>query len=318
MKIENEESANCQICSESADVPFNDWSSKPKVSLFIISYNQKKFIEEAIESAVNQDYENLEIIISDDGSTDGTADIVAQWQRRYPERLIALLNRDNVGITRNCNRALRSCTGDLIAMFGGDDVLLPGKISAQVDWFQQDSRRVLCGHQIEYISENGLIIPSLNSPTLREGRGPKMFIRHGQQLPAQSIMIRASAIPSHGFDESIPIASDFLFFIDVLSNDGAYGYVNGVYAQYRDHGANVSKNYSEMLRDVEKTYKIIGSRYPQYRSICSNSIIEHVSYFGGVRYLKLGDKIAARKKFCEAILKKPFLIRAWVRLIQTL
>ena len=319
MQTKNYASINQEVSSRSTGNRLNDKSAKPRVSLFIISYNQKDFIAEAIESAVNQNYENLEIIISDDGSTDGTAEIIAQWQSRYPERLVALLNRDNVGITRNCNRALRSCSGDFIAMVGGDDVLLPGKIAAQVDWFEQDQYRVLCGHSVEVILADGSRSPNSSPSVVTEGVGPEVFIRHQTPLHPASAMVRANAIPPHGFDEAIPIASDLLFFIEVLSAGGKYGYVNGVYLKYRIHSANVSKiKWLEMFNDFERTYLIVADRYPKYRKICMNSIAKHLVYSLGVLHLKRGNKSLAREKFIQTIKKKPLYIKAWIRLLQTL
>jgi len=317
MKTATTLSANQPIESKSNGIRSNGPSAVPKVSIMIVSFNQKDFVAEAIESAVNQDYDNLEVVISDDGSTDGTAEIIAQLQSPYSERLIALLNKDNVGITRNCNRALRACSGQFIAFLGGDDVLLPGKVPAQVDWFKQDKRRVLCGHAIEHILANGSRMPNSPSPVLQEGTGPEELIRHGSPLPAQSIMVRASAIPPHGFDEAISIASDLLFWIEVLSGGGIYGHVDGVFAKYRDHENNVSKQYFAMLKDIELTYQIVANRYPRYRSLCMESIVKNVIYFGGVRCLSCGDNQAARRKFLETIRQKPLFVKAWLRLLQT-
>lgn len=310
--------ANQQIGLRSADGQFNSEIGEPKVSILIISYNQKDYVAEALESAINQDYENLEVVISDDGSTDGTAEIIAQWQSRYPERLVALLNKDNVGITRNSNRALHACTGEFIAVQGGDDILLPGKIAAQVQWFLEDQERVLCGHQVEMFYEGGLLRPShLAESRLRKGKGPEDLIRNGVPFPATAIMIRANVIPSHGFDESIPMASDWLFWIEVLMPAGKFGYVDGIYARYRRHDRSVSLKRFEMLNDVERTLLTVANRYPQYREICMDSIIRHVIYFGGVRHLNVGNKRAARERFIATIQKKPLFVKAWIRLLQT-
>src|SRR4051812_44955101 len=121
----------------------------PKVSIHMISYNQRQFLPEAIESAVTQNYPNLEVVVADDASTDGSTEILLDYSQKYPGKVIAVLGEKNVGITGNSNRALARCSGELIAIMGSDDVLLPGKISAQVAWFEQDPRRVLCGHQVE-------------------------------------------------------------------------------------------------------------------------------------------------------------------------
>lgn len=319
MQTEIDVTSNRQVGPISTGRLSNSQTEKPKVSIFIISFNQKDFIAEAIESAVSQDYENFEVVISDDRSTDGTAEIIAHWQSRYPERVKALLNKENVGVTRNCNRALRACTGEYITFMGGDDVLLPGKITAQVDWFQQDQSRVLCGHAVEYISADGSHLRYEGIKKLYQGIGPVKYIRRSDVLPGLSIMVRANTIPPHGFDEAIPIASDFLFWIEVLMNGGKFGYVDGFYSKHRVHDNNITKhNYIKILNDFELTFHLVANRYPKYRGICETSIIKHVIYYSGVYYLSIGNKKAAREQFLRTIKKRPHYIKAWLRLLQTL
>ena len=144
---------------------------KPLVSILIISFNQEAFIEEALKGALEQDYENLEVVVADDGSTDRTPDIILSYADRYKGRLVAIVGKPNLGITGNSNRGLSLCKGKYIAFQGGDDVFLPGKISAQVDWMEERDSRVLCGHQVEVFYESGA--PShLLLPNLPSGNGP--------------------------------------------------------------------------------------------------------------------------------------------------
>lgn len=289
----------------------------PKVSIHIISFNQKDYIAEAIESAVSQDYENLEVVVSDDASTDGTAEIISEYKLRYPSRLVVLLNQKNVGVTKNANRGLRLCSGKYIAFQGGDDVLLPGKISAQVEWFEQDGRRVLCGHQVEVFYEDNSHSPHPQMRIIKGGRGPDGVIRHGVPYCATSIMVRAKKIPAYGFNELLPTVSDHMLWIDVLMDGGVYGYINGSYARYRRHNSNVTNNHFDNLGDVRKMLEIISSKHPQYARSCGYALIEHVNYYGGVLLLKSGHNVEARKKFLDVIYARPFFIKAWVRLIQT-
>lgn len=291
---------------------------QPKVSIHVISYNQELYIAEAIQSAVSQDYRNLEVVISDDASSDRTFSIIRELQSVHPARIVALRNEANVGITRNSNRALRACSGDYIAFLGGDDVLLPGKISAQVEWFQRDAGRVLCGHKTEVFYEDASRPPKLDREACREGVGPEQIIRHGAPFCGSAVMVRASAIPDHGFDEAIPIASDLMFWIDVLASGGAFGYVDGVYARYRRHSNNISSRHADMLNDVEKTYRMVAAKYPVFHDLCLDCIIRHVVYFGGVRALTAGDKLLARQRFLRVLREKPFFFKALLRLLQTL
>lgn len=288
--------------------------SSPKVSILIISYNQKDFISEAISSALRQDYQNLEVVISDDGSIDGTDKIIMEWQNRHPDKIKALIHTVNEGITVNLNKGLRACTGDLVALQGGDDVLLPGKITAQVQWFNCNPKRVLCGHQVEVFYEDDLGAgPHLAKSKLKFGTGPLDLITNGVPFAGTSIMVRAACIPAGGFNERIRVASDLLFYIEVLMDGGEYGYVVGTYARYRRHKNSVSLKRMDMLADVEKTYLYIADQYPQYREACKDSIVRHVIYYAGVLKLRAGDRRSARSSFLSAIKAKPLYLKSWIR-----
>lgn len=302
----------------------NRMENTPKVSIHIISFNQKDYIAEAIESAVKQDYSNLEVVISDDASTDGTAEIISTYQQRYPHRIVSLLNKNNVGVTKNANRALCKCTGKYIAFQGGDDVLMPGKITAQVEWFEKDEERVLCGHQVEVFYQDGSRRPHsrtrwLFSGTrwLFSGTGPEKVIRYGT-FGATSIMVRADKIPDYGFDELMAVVSDHFLWIEILAGGGKYGCIKGTYAKYRRHNSNVTKNQLGNLCEVERSLRLISERYPIYRKSCEDSLTRNVTYMSGVLLLRKGQKTEARKKFKKVISINPFYIKAWIRIAQSI
>lgn len=231
-------------------------ASQPKVSILVISYNQERFIREALESALEQDYENLEVVVADDASRDATQAIIRELAQRYPQRLKPVFNPHNVGITANSNIGLRQCSGEFVAFMGGDDVLLPGKIARQVAWFAQDGRRVLCGHDVEWIDENGAQLGVLTSDLvpLHAGQGAARFIRHGTPYTAASVMVRRSRISDYGFHPALPVVSDWKLWIDVIGTDGIYGHIPGVWAQYRRHSANVTARLNwKITRDVLMT-----------------------------------------------------------------
>src|SRR5262245_5236516 len=130
-------------------------TAEPLVSVCLPAYNQAAYIDEAIASAVHQDYDNLEVICGDDGSTDGTAERIGAWAERYPRRVVPLLG-SHVGMTGNCNRIFARLRGKYVISHAGDDVFLPGKVRTQVDWLEEDERRVMCGHAAEaFDGENG-------------------------------------------------------------------------------------------------------------------------------------------------------------------
>lgn len=215
----------------------------PLVSVLIVSYNQEEFIREALVSALEQNYENLQVVISDDASMDSTQHIILEVAKDNPaDRLKVILNPQNLGITGNCNKALRHCNGELVAFMGGDDVLLRGKIAQQVAWFNEHPDMVLCGHAVELIDENGEQISSKFGELgeFRAGRGAGGIIRSGTPFSAVSVMVKHDRIPSYGFHPSIPMVSDWKLWIDVVGSDGAYGFIEGKWAQYRRHSGNVT------------------------------------------------------------------------------
>jgi len=107
---------------------------EPKVSILLLSYNQKDFIKDSIESSLNQSYNNLEIIISDNGSEDGTDKIIKSYENHPKIKL--LLNSSNEHITKRYNQALEYCEGEYISILYGDDYYLPEKIEKQLDCFK--------------------------------------------------------------------------------------------------------------------------------------------------------------------------------------
>jgi len=251
------------------------FSVRPLVSIMIITYNQKDFVRETVLSAVNQDYQTLEVIVSDDGSADGTAEILDELAREYPARLKVISRQGNLGITGNSNRGLKACNGDLIAFQGGDDVLLPGKISSQVRWFGESDDRVYCYHDVEvFDSETNTKICNYNDMIpLISGSGASQVIRRMKLGASTSVMIRRSAIAGHIFDPRLPVVSDWKLWIDVLAGGGEYGFVDGVYARYRRHGGNSRLTQSEQYRtDCYVTVALVESEYPQY---CRDTRIAH-------------------------------------------
>lgn len=230
-----------------------DVSSRPLVSVMIISYNQQHFIREAVESALLQDYENLEVVVADDASRDDTQSILRELEKLYPGRLKLVFNPTNQGITGNSNIGLRQCSGDFIAFMGGDDVLLPDKIARQVDWITADSRRVLCGHDVDWIDVDGapLGIRSSDLVPMHDGCGASGFIRNGTPYAATSVMVRSSRIPQWGFHPALPVVSDWKLWLDVIGTDGCYGRIDGIHARYRRHRDSVTARPNRRVtRDV--------------------------------------------------------------------
>lgn len=241
----------------------------PRVSILIPTFNQRSYVEETVTSAVKQDYPNLQVVVADDASTDGTREILEALQRDYPDRLEVIQGKENLGITGNCNRALAHCDGDLVGLQGGDDVLLQGKVRAQAQWFEENAEGALCYHDCEvFDSDSGTTLCNFSAlSSFPEGRGPNKIIRMMRLSAATTVMVRRDLIPDFGFDPRLPMVSDWKLQIDVLAQGGRFGAVAGVYARYRRHKKNSRKEYPvQYYQDCLCTLAIVESEMPGYES----------------------------------------------------
>ncbi|BAZ09728.1 family 2 glycosyl transferase [Calothrix sp. NIES-4071] len=112
-------------------------NSKPLVSAITIFFNCEKFIEEAIESVLAQTYDNWELLLVDDGSSDGSTAIALQYAQRYPQiRYLEHPNHQNRGMSATRNLGIRNALGEYIAFLDADDVWLPQKLEQQLATMQ--------------------------------------------------------------------------------------------------------------------------------------------------------------------------------------
>jgi glycosyltransferase involved in cell wall biosynthesis len=238
--------------------------NQPLVSVHVTSYNQEAFIEDTLESVVHQDYPNLQVVIGDDGSSDSTPEIVADYHRKYPER-IKLLESSRFGVLGNWNRTLDACDGEYVAILNGDDLYLPGKITAQVEWFEQRDSRVFCGHDVEYFdSETGETL-TLSSQIAepRSGEGAESFVSRGCPFATVSVMVKRSVIPDAGFDGRLRACLDWKFYVDCLADGGEFGFVEGVYGRYRLHDKNTVHRQGDLMwEDSLVALALIEAQHP--------------------------------------------------------
>lgn len=108
-----------------------------KVTYILLSFNQSKFIEETVLSALNQTYCDIEFIISDDCSSDDTFKIIEKIVQKYEfdKKIILNKNSNNLGLVRHFNKCLQMSSGDIIVLAGGDDIALEDRVERTVNYF---------------------------------------------------------------------------------------------------------------------------------------------------------------------------------------
>jgi len=244
----------------------------PRISVFLLVYQQSRFIEETIDSIISQGYENLEIVVGDDGSTDGTQDILQKYNENFPGLFKLILSRKNEGITVNSNKILRQCSGDYIALLGGDDLWLPAKLHKQVELLQKNPTAAIChtkaekfdnatGKTLSYMPEKN---NSDNTPESLE-----KFLKSPPLYVGSTFMVSRWALPDNGFDERLRFVSDWLFLLDVMTA-GKMIFLDEILTRYRIHGNNTSSQINMMVPDVLHACDIATQKYPKYKKYITN------------------------------------------------
>ena len=287
----------------------------PKVSVLIPSYNQENVIEQTVMSALTQNYDNLEVVVSDDASVDGTPQILREIQGKHPGRLKIFLHQTNLGVTKNHTRGLLECGGDFIAFQDGDDLFLPGKIQKQVEFMLKRPDCTISFHDVDvFDSETGETLYLWSQRFGRREGGIYELVRYGNYLSSVSVMVRRIHLPEYGYDDRIRIGSDWLLWLETLSRGkGKIYYLDEILARYRRHAGNLTNVSSWKYEDQLITLALIETKYPSllFPARMRRSEIQFMVGISAFSQKRFKD---ASKYFLESfLLGFPFI--PWVRLM---
>ena len=180
-----------------------DIPAKLQVSVVLPTYNRGWIVAQAVDSVLDQTYGNVELIVVDDGSIDDTPQLLSA----YGDRL-RTIRQENRGVSAARNAGIRAAGGDLIALLDSDDAWLPGKVTAQVDFFQAKPDALICQTEEVWI-RNGVRV----NPGKRHRKEAGMIFERSLALclvSPSAVMMRRSLLDEVGlFDESLPACEDY-------------------------------------------------------------------------------------------------------------
>lgn len=232
----------------------------PLVSIVVITFNSAQFIVETLESAKNQSYQNIELIISDDGSIDETIKICNDWLNSNHARFVRfelITSSHNTGIARNLNRGIKASKGEWIKSIAGDDILLPNCISANMDYVNANPEAVIVLSNMihftkEYTENNYLTISeSLRKKldkffSLSADRQLKIMINHNY-LPAPTVFQRRCVIEAvEYYDENYGF-EDWPMWIKLLEKGIPLSYLDKDTIAYRHHAESLSTHEGKLF-----------------------------------------------------------------------
>ncbi len=255
-----------------------------KVTIVISTFNHEKFLSAAIESVLSQKVDfNIQIVITDDGSTDQTQTIIKQFENRYPNTIVFLKSKKNKGINNNIFKTQDNLKGEYIAVLDGDDYWTNElKLQKQVDFLDSNKEYngVFHDARIEHLDNSNQVLfdqKYLYSQNYQYKSiiFPSDMINRNCILPSSSAFFRKSAIRV----EDLKLINDNYSFLwklcCIMIKESKYFYINEVWSVYRNHKKGISKSNNQLFHEShirflkkllsDSFYK--GYKYDLYRTL---------------------------------------------------
>lgn len=218
---------------------------QPLVSIIMPVFNGENFVKKAIQSVLAQTYTNYELIIIDDGSTDGSYPVI----KPFLNKKIQYIYQENIGVAAARNTGISVSAGELIALLDQDDVWLPHKLLLQIEFLNNNPQIGLVHTTIqcindkdEFVSCKGMIWVGSYSGNC----GSQLLAGNG--IAPLTILAKANLIKQCGnFNQNRAPADDWDLWLR-MSRITSFGFIPEICAYYRIHNANESKNLLKMKR----------------------------------------------------------------------
>lgn len=225
---------------------------QPLVSVPVITYNSAKFVLETLESIKAQTYQNIELIISDDCSTDNTVELCQKWVEENIDRFVRtqiITVDNNTGVSANLNRAESACQGEWVKPIAGDDMLMPNSIEIYTNYVNENPDVVYLFGKIEafgaseerneYFAKK-VFDYSFFDLDIKEQLERLVF--GGNCVPASTCFYNRIKSIELGItnDERIPLLEDWPKWINILNEGIKLHFINEYVVRYRIHDESLS------------------------------------------------------------------------------
>lgn len=244
--------------------------TNPLVSVIVITYNSSKYVTETLESIKAQSYSNIELIITDDCSTDDTVTICETWLNKYKANFVntkIITVKENTGIPKNCNRGLYASEGEWVKVIAGDDALMSDCIKDNIEFVKSNSEISFCfslmnsyknKFETQYlISEDINRIRFLNNFSELNNKFQLKVIERTSTIPTPSAFIkRIELIDLDGFDESFSFLEDWTTWYKWSKKGNKFYFLPKETVNYRIHEESITNRQVGNTSDVKFEIKV--------------------------------------------------------------
>ncbi|MBO1895825.1 glycosyltransferase [Shewanella sp. BF02_Schw] len=219
---------------------------KPLVSILVPVFNHSQFIEECLDSVLNLDYSNIELVLCDDGSKDDSFEKIKNWLDKHKSVRAKVLTQENQGVCKTLNRLIKASSGEYISICASDDTLTHDSIQKRCDFLMKHvDKHAVIGDAFVIDDKSNVIhssamkaLYSANYDNLKNNISRELVLRWSVVGP--TIMIRRSSYNIIGFYDENLIIEDREFYLRLLKINGL-AFIPTNVASYRVHNANASR-----------------------------------------------------------------------------
>lgn len=256
----------------------------PLVSIIIPVYNGSNYMREAIESALHQTYENVEVIVVNDGSTDNG--ITEKIAKSYGNK-IRYFYKENGGVSTALNLGIKNMKGEYFSWLSHDDRYYPNKIEVQINYLQKNNllnKKVITYTNYDVINEKSDVTNIMHFEKFKPNLYPEYAILHGL-ASGTSLLIPKSAFDEYGlFDENYRCIQDYLLFFKFM-NDYQYIFIpNVVTNSTRVHSKQVTNCNPKVIQENNFLWTYMQKEFSNARKIKLNGSL-YKFYSGMYNYL---------------------------------
>lgn len=250
----------------------------PLVSILIPIYNQEPFVEHCLNSVKNINYQEIEVLVCDDGSSDGSLRAIKEWFQINSFTSYKIITQKNNGLCFTLNKLISLSKGDYIYILAGDDVLMPNGISVLLSHLQNYPDLEACSGDAELIDERSMRIHEsavaklfgINPDSARNRARDYIFYRWF--LVGSTTLFRRTAYEIHGFYDTSLLVEDRDFALRLVRYQ-AISFINNTVAKYRIHRTNYVRRPMERSLTLYKQFALAN--------------VKHKENFSGLRRLYL-------------------------------
>lgn len=250
--------------------------TKPLASIILVTFNQENLVEESIDSLLNQTYSPLEIIISDDLSSDRTREKIRSKISQYhgPHEIKVIFNDSNVGLCQNINQAIEHCQGEFIFAAAGDDISLPNRCEIVMsEWLKLNKQPGLIATDAYDMAIDGHILGIKRTSILQEYKGLQDWMKRPPYF------FGSSHSWSRNFLNKFPplnpkmMAEDHLMVFRALISDGGYT-ISEPLVKHRRGGVTLKK-YIDLATKAKILRVGFNDKYIYLKQLLSDAQHDH-------------------------------------------